>query len=79
MQLHDGVLELTATPNADLQAAWEATTNPRLAALREPGPWQPASVPEQFLILMTCRDEKHQVELLERFQREGLECKALMS
>jgi hypothetical protein len=33
---------------------------------------------EQFLVLITCRDEKQQVELLGRFQGEGLECKALM-
>ena len=35
--------------------------------------------PDQYLVLVTCRDEKHQVELLTRFQREGLECKALLS
>ncbi len=34
---------------------------------------------EQCLILMTRRDEKQQVELLERFQEEGLQCKALVS
>jgi hypothetical protein len=28
---------------------------------------------------VTCRDEKQQVELLERFRREGLECKPLLS
>ena len=33
---------------------------------------------EQFLILITCRNEKQQVELLGRFQGEGLECKALV-
>jgi len=33
---------------------------------------------EQFMIVITCRDEKHQVELLGRFQGEGLECKALV-
>jgi hypothetical protein len=30
-------------------------------------------------VLVTCRDEKQQVELLERFRREGVECKALVS
>ena len=34
---------------------------------------------EQFLILVECRDEAHQVELLQRFQSEGLSCRALMS
>jgi hypothetical protein len=38
-----------------------------------------APLPEQFLILITCRDEKHHVELLDRFHGEGLECRALMS
>jgi hypothetical protein len=36
-------------------------------------------VKEQFLVLVTCRDEKQQVELPERFSAEGLECKALVS
>ena len=36
-------------------------------------------IPEQWLLLVTCRDEKQQVELLERFRRELLECKALLS
>ena len=34
---------------------------------------------EQWLVLVKCRDEKQRVALLERFQREGLECKALVS
>ncbi len=78
-QLRDRLLELTPTPNADLQAAWEAAANPNLAAMNNPAPWQPQEVPEEFLLLLTCRDEKQQVELLERFHREGLECKALLS
>jgi hypothetical protein len=31
------------------------------------------------VILVSCSDEKHQVELLARFQQEGLQCKSLMS
>ncbi len=34
---------------------------------------------EQFLIMVECRDENHQVELLQRFQAEGLSCRALVS
>jgi len=37
------------------------------------------AVSEQYLLLLTCRDEQHQVELLHRFQTEGLPCKALLS
>jgi hypothetical protein len=78
-QLHDRLLELTPPISPDLQAAWEATTNPMLAALTSHPPPDARPIPEQFLILVTSRDEKHQVELLERFHREGLECKALIS
>jgi hypothetical protein len=78
-QLRNRLLELTPTPNADLQAAWEATVNPLLADLTQPELPGPRLLPEQFLVLVTCRDERHQVELLERFHREGLECKALLS
>jgi hypothetical protein len=34
---------------------------------------------DQYLILITCRDEKQQVEMLGRFHQEGLCCKALLS
>jgi hypothetical protein len=33
----------------------------------------------QFLVLVTCRDEKDQVELLARLREEGRECKALFA
>jgi hypothetical protein len=33
----------------------------------------------QFHVLVTCRDEEEQVELLKRFSGEGLRCKALLA
>jgi hypothetical protein len=78
-QLRDRLLEITPVSDADLRAAWEAAANPELAALtadRRPGI---VDVPEQWLVLVTCRHEKEQVELLERFRREGVECRALVS
>jgi len=30
----------------------------------------------QFYILIPCRDEQHQTELLQRFLNEGLKCEA---
>ena len=75
-QLHDRLLELTPAP-PELRAVWEADGN--LAALTEPAPAGVESIPEQWLILVKCRDEKQQVELLEQFGREGVECKALMA
>jgi hypothetical protein len=35
--------------------------------------------PERWLIPVTCRDEKNQIELLTRFQADHLDCRALMS
>jgi hypothetical protein len=78
-QLHERLLELTPAASPELRAAWEATASPVPAALAAPAPWRPQEIPEQYLILVTCRDEKQQVELLERFRRDGLECKPLLS
>jgi len=59
-----------------LEAAWRSAADTILDEKPRRGF---DSIPEQFLLLSTCRDEKHQVELLERFQTEGLPCKALLS
>ena len=32
----------------------------------------------QWYALVTCRDERQQVEMLTRFQAEGLTCKAVL-
>jgi len=48
-----------------------------------PGLWNPGLFdPDQDRRMSpnaTCRDEKHQIELLQRFAAEGLECTALLS
>ena len=36
-------------------------------------------IPSQYAIIIMCEDESKQVELLERFNSEGLQCKALLS
>jgi hypothetical protein len=77
-QIHRRLLEITPTDSQELEAAWQATVEGHLAAVSGP-PSAPAVCPVQFLILVTCRDEKQQVELLERLGGEGLECKALLS
>jgi hypothetical protein len=38
-----------------------------------------AELPEQWLVLVECSSEQEQTALLERFQREGLKCRALLS
>lgn len=71
--------EITRTESEALQRLWrqrdeaEAVVTKALEAAKE------ASVRERFLVLVECRDEEHQAELLERFQGEGLTCRALLS
>jgi hypothetical protein len=50
----------------------EPTVEIQFAALSDP-PSAPAVCPAQFLIMVTCWDEKQQVELLERLYGEGLQ------
>jgi hypothetical protein len=78
-QLYDRLREQTTTTAPELEAMWEAAAR---QSLEELGRWKkPISqvIPEQYLVLVVCQSEKEQVELIERFQGEGLECKALMS
>jgi hypothetical protein len=73
-QLHGRLLEL-APP--DLQAVWEAIAEANPKAFSTPK--QADAIPEQFLILIKCRDEQQQVKWLRRFQSEGMECRVLIS
>ena len=75
-QLHDRLLEVTPTDSLELEVVWRSAAD---AALEEEPKRGFDSYPEQWLVLITCRDEKHQVELLQRFQNEGLPAKALIS
>ena len=36
-------------------------------------------IPEQYAIMITCKTEQEQTEMLERFLEEGITCRALMS
>src|SRR5262245_31872972 len=78
-QLHQRLLEMTPAASADLEAAWRTAAEVGRQAMEEhplPGAMR---LPEQYLILVTCRDEKQQVGLLERFRGEGLDCRALLA
>jgi hypothetical protein len=78
-QLHPRLRELTPAVSPELQAAWEAAAEGVLRERPEAGPRQVQMGAEQFLVLVTCRDEKHQLEVLGRLQADGLECRGLMS
>ena len=75
--MHRRLLELAPPVSPEVEAAWLAAAQAAMAA--EPKSVGPLPGPALFLILVTCRDEKQQVELLTRFGSEGLECKALLS
>ncbi len=77
-QIRDRLLELTPAPTAEIEAAWRAAAEESLNKLAEREPRAAEMGPEQWLVLVRCQDEKHQVEGLERLQGEGLECKALV-
>ena len=76
-QLRRRLLDITPAANTDLQLAWAAEANALLETPHKDPPR--ASAPEQYLILVTCRDEKEQIELLLNFKEKGLNCKALVA
>jgi hypothetical protein len=79
-QIHQRLMDLTPTDSQDLQLLWQEAQQSMDAALAEKPPRAPApAFEEQYLLLITCRDETHQVELLQRFHVEALPCKALLS
>jgi hypothetical protein len=75
--LHDRLLKMTPTKSPELEAAWQAAATAAFAKQAPAG--RVENIAAQFLILITCRDEKQQVELLNQFTREGLTCKSLLS
>ncbi len=78
-QLRQRLTELAPPLPPDLEEAWQAAARACLEPpAKEAGPTGEA-LAEQWYVLVTCRDEKHQVELLGRFQAEGLTCKAVLA
>jgi hypothetical protein len=64
------------SPLPDLRALWQSQAEQLLA----PAPTVDIKdLTDQLLVLMTCRDEKEQVELLGRLKEEGREGKALLA
>jgi hypothetical protein len=77
-QLHQRLLALTPATSPDLQAAWHLLADALLQTPHEePRAMKPLA--EQYLILVTCHDEKEQVQLLAEFKEKGVNCKALLS
>ncbi len=75
-QLYQRLLDLTPVQSPELQDFWQGAAE----AVAEEKPVRSfEALPEQYLVLVTCRDEGQLYELLRRFQGEGLQCKALLS
>jgi hypothetical protein len=77
--VHQKLADLAETESAALQEVWKLTD--RASAETESFLAEHAGdlTDEQFLVLVECRDEDHQRELLSRFAEEGLTCRALLS
>jgi hypothetical protein len=77
-QLHDRLLEIVPLAPPELVAAWEEAAGRLQTAGEDKGLLSRDALPEAFYVLITCRDERQQVELLGRFKGEGLNCKAVL-
>ena len=81
----DELRRLTSSSSDDLTNLWrsiaasESAVEESLEEARRRDPRPPAVANEQWLVLVECADEATQLSLLERFQREGLTCRALLS
>jgi hypothetical protein len=80
-QIHERLMDLTPTESTDLEALWKEAHATIDSAFKEDSAKDRSPrfhLEQQFMVLIPCRDEKHQMELLERFRREGLACKAIL-
>ena len=76
----DALRRVTESDNQTLNALW-ASLRKQDQDIREKleRAMKTPTIPEQYLVLIECGSEAEQVELLGRFQTEGLKCKALLS
>ncbi len=78
----DRLRSLTQTDSDDLANLWRSIGQAREETEEAMAPREPKAPPvprEQYLILVECEDEATQLALLERFGREKLTCRALLS
>jgi hypothetical protein len=78
-QLRDRLQEVVPEVPEDLRLAWETAARAAIESPLKPTREARTNIPEQFAVIVTCRDEAQQVELLARFHIEGLDCRALLS
>lgn len=72
-------LDELARDAAEIAAGADPADSTRKPARKTSGGDSQAPLAEKWQIVITCTDERHQIELLERFESEGLTCRALVS
>jgi hypothetical protein len=75
----DELRRIAEQDSAAVKSLWEALAEAEAAThqkLRDAADRNAEPLPSQFLILIECQDEPHQVALLRRFREEGLQCQA---
>ena len=75
----DELRRVVEADSAAVKSLWQALAEAEAATrrkLRSRADAQEDEVPSQFLIVIECEDESHQVVLLRRFRKEGLRCQA---
>lgn len=70
---------LTSTSSTALADLWKSLERSAAATRETLDHVDKAPLAEQYLILVECRDEAQQLDLLARFQADGIACKALIS
>jgi hypothetical protein len=78
-QIRERLLHFTPAESPELQLAWQTAVDALLDTPHKDPPPGFKTLTEQYLILVTCADETEQVELLTRFMKEGVKCKALLA
>jgi hypothetical protein len=78
-QLYERLRQHTPTEQPELEAMWAEAARQSLEALERGREPIGQDVLAQYMVLVMCKTEKEQLELLERFLGEGLDCKALLS
>jgi hypothetical protein len=78
-QFRQRLLKITPIQSTELQAGLQASVDDLLKTRHTAPTGGLQTIKEQFLILVTCRDEKEQAELLRRFTDAGGQCKALVA
>jgi hypothetical protein len=60
-QIRDRLWEVVPPVSPELEAAWQAAANAVLTEEPAKPRWDGKELPEEFYVLITCRDEPHQV------------------